>query len=75
MNIVTVTRKPISRSLNRRSHILRSFRAITGTYFVTEKNWELLIEALFFIAISALSIWPIFEVVEALRQFIYWPAA
>jgi hypothetical protein len=50
--------------------LLRSFRDLTRSYFASEKSWEFVIEALFFVVIVAISAWPIFVAADALRDFL-----
>jgi hypothetical protein len=54
----------------RRALVLRSFRQLSRSYFVSEKSWEFVIEALLFAIIVAISTWPIFAAADALNQFL-----
>jgi hypothetical protein len=48
----------------------RSFRELARGYFARERNWEFVIEFLFFAIIVALSAWPIFIAAGALSTFL-----
>jgi hypothetical protein len=70
MSFITITRILRKRSVERRYLLLRSFREITRSYFRREKNIEFVIELLFFIGITGVSIWPILVVATALRELL-----
>jgi len=69
MNVITVKRTVFKRA-NKGSRPHRSFRELTRSYFAVEKRWELVIEALLFAIIVAISVWPVFAVVDALNDFL-----
>jgi len=70
MSVITVRRRMIKRTPDRRSLVLRSFRELTRSYFASEKSWELGIEGLLFSIIVAISAWPIFAAADALNEFL-----
>jgi hypothetical protein len=69
MNVITV-RRTVKRTTNQTRSTCRSFRDLTRSYFASEKNWEFVIEALFFVIIVAISAWPIIAAVGALSEFL-----
>ena len=70
MSFITITRILRKRSVERRYLLLRSFRGITRNYFRRETNIEFVIELLFFLGITGVSIWPILVVASALRELL-----
>lgn len=70
MSLITITRILRKPSVERRSLLLRSFRGITRSYFRGEKNIEFVIELLFFLGITGLSIWRVLVVATALRELL-----
>jgi hypothetical protein len=70
MSMITVRRAGIKRALNRTSSSRRSFRELTRGYFASERNWEFVIEVLFFAIIVAISTWPILAAADALNDFL-----
>ena len=83
MNVITVRRTvfhglpreaPVKRIVinggsKKTSTIPRSFRELARTYFAREHSLEFAAEALFFVIIVAISVWPILEAAGALREF------
>jgi len=51
------------------STICGSFRDLPRAYFAREHSLEFAAEALFFVIIVAISVWPILEAAGALREF------
>jgi len=70
MSAITVKRTAKSKTPRKASASRRSFRDLTRTYFASEKNWEFIIEALFFAIIVGISAWPIFVAADALNEFL-----
>jgi hypothetical protein len=68
MNVITVRRPPKPRS-TQTSRALRSFRDLTRN-FAHERSWQFAIEALLFAIIVAISVWPIFNAANALKEFL-----
>jgi hypothetical protein len=70
MKVITVKRTARNITRRKASTSRRSFRDLTRSYFASEKNWEFIIEALFFAIIVGISAWPIFVVADALNEFL-----
>ena len=83
MNVITVRRTvfhglpretPVKRIVingksKKASTIHRSFRELTHAYFAREHSLEFAAEALFFLIIVAISVWPIIAAAGALHEF------
>jgi len=70
MSVITVKRTVIRRTANKRPTVHQSFRELTQSYFVSEKTWEFVIEALLFAIMVAVSAWPIVAAAGALNEFL-----
>jgi hypothetical protein len=70
MSVITVTRPLVRPTVYRRSLLLRSFRQVSRRYFLRERGWQFVIEALLFGIITIVSAWPIVNAVEALTHFL-----
>jgi RNase P protein component len=68
MNVITV-RRTVFRRANKRSRSRRSFRELTRAYFARENSLKFVAEALLFVIIVAISVWPILAAAGALREF------
>jgi hypothetical protein len=63
----------IRRTANKRPTLRQSFRELTRSYFASEKTWEVVIEALLFAIMMAVSAWPIIAAAGALNEFLQRP--
>jgi hypothetical protein len=73
MSVITVKRSVIRRTANKRPTLRQSFRELTRSYFASEKTWEVVIEALLFAIMMAVSAWPIIAAAGALNEFLQCP--
>jgi len=55
---------------NKRPTTHRSFRDLSRSYFASEKSFEVVIEALLFATMMAISAWPIVAAIDALNEFL-----
>jgi hypothetical protein len=65
----SVKRVVINGRSKKSSTIRRSFRELARTYFAKEHRLEFAAEALFFVIIVAISVWPILTAAGALHEF------
>jgi hypothetical protein len=65
----SVKRIVINGTSKKSSTIRRSFRELARTYFAREHRLEFAAEALFFVIIVAISVWPILTAAGALHEF------
>ena len=65
----SVKRIVINGTSKKSSTIRRSFRELARTYFAREHRLEFAAEALFFVIIVAISVWPILAAAGALHEF------
>jgi len=70
MSVIRITRRVKIRTRDEGSAIRGSFRELTRSYFARERNWEFIVEMLFFAVLAAISAWPILAAANALNEFL-----
>jgi hypothetical protein len=68
---VTVKKVVINGRSKRTPPICPSFRDLARVYFAREQSLEFTIEALFFVVIVAISVWPIVGAASALHELLH----
>jgi hypothetical protein len=69
MNKITVKRTILRRAPAQQSVTRRSLRELSRCYRASERRFEWVVEALFFVIIVAISAWPILAAAGALQEF------